>query len=85
MKRIHRVLLVGLPLLSAGVALAVHSSSTESRSDRVEGCREGACVTPELCGDCETVCPAGPDCFAPEICADFDMVCPPASAGQSPN
>ena len=46
-------------------------------------CTEGGCFDSAVCGDEDTLCPAGPDCFAPDVCPDEDMICPadePAAA-----
>ena len=41
-----------------------------------DGCE---CFAPDVCGDREVVCPAGPDCFMPEDCIDRTVVCPPSA------
>lgn len=67
-------------IVALGVSLAVAVATYSFASVRGGDDRSCAsdCLAPEICGDTEAVCPAGPDCWMPDLCADRTVVCPPS-------
>lgn len=68
------VLVVGLAAASFTIARATDGSAMSEAAD----CTACDCIAPEVCGDREEICPAGPDCWMPELCPDRTVVCPPS-------